>query len=328
MPLSSCRRSPEFDLESFGGPLLVVLFYWFRFHTMKGPARSRRAPVSVWPRGLHHAVPGDLCRFSREAVAARLGLGPDVRLAHSRRAEGVAESLPGAGRDSRQRPPAARRAGCRAVPGRSGRHAELQRKLSRVGYQIDDFRAAQSTAIQSRFLKISALMLHLERWAAGHDAFMERNSDLYADLLAVYDPSASAPSACSRAAPRSTVRSWRTAMSSQTIGRRSTSSRPDTAWSASFSSPARPRRDACWRICARTWMPCSTISSCSRARAAFAGEWTSARSRRRLGVIGFTLEPDPPGHREVRRGRGGLRFRLVPGVVDRVRQDRPHARRP
>ncbi len=70
----------------------------------------------------------------------------------------------------------------------------LQRKLCRIGYQIDDFRAVQSTAIQSRLLKISAVMLHLERWAAEREALPGTPPPIFsAGLLAVYDSSASAP---------------------------------------------------------------------------------------------------------------------------------------
>ncbi|MGY0576011.1 hypothetical protein ACTGJ9_037460 [Bradyrhizobium sp. RDM12] len=63
----------------------------------------------------------------------------------------------------------------------------LQRRLARIGYRIDDFRAVQSTAIQSRFMKISAIMFHLERWAADRESFMERNAEQYAELLAGFD---------------------------------------------------------------------------------------------------------------------------------------------
>jgi hypothetical protein len=64
---------------------------------------------------------------------------------------------------------------------------DISRKLARCGYQTDDLRAIQSAPIQSRFLKIAAIMYHLEEWKLQGNAFLERNSEHYSNLLAVYD---------------------------------------------------------------------------------------------------------------------------------------------
>ena len=64
---------------------------------------------------------------------------------------------------------------------------DISRKLARVGYQVVDLRAIQSAPIQSRFLKISTLMYHLEQWRLQDNRFFERNSEQYSNLLAIYD---------------------------------------------------------------------------------------------------------------------------------------------
>jgi hypothetical protein len=171
----------------------------------------------------------------------------------------------------------------------------LQRKLSRVGYQVDDFRATQSTAIQSRFLKISTLVLHLERWAADHDAFIERNSDVYAELLAVYD------SICFR-----TVRVLKSSAEIYGAIMEDSLVEPND-WQALDQLSTRHSAVSQLQLAAQTAAGCmledlrkdmdSLLNNLLlyAARAALAGEWTLGRSRKRLGAIGFTLEPVPPG---------------------------------
>jgi len=283
-------------IESFGGPLLVVLFYWFRFHTLKGTRSFTTRPmflfglaVFITPFLVIYAVlPEKLSPLASVWVLMFVWLIPVVPKAWRK----VCQELAGIPVSALRLRDALAAAPFQVDPDDM---PSLQRKLSRVGYQIDDFRAVQSTAIQSRFLKISALMLHLERWAAGNDAFMERNSDLYADLLAVYD------ALCFR-----TVRVLKSCAEVYGAIMEDSHVEPDD-WQALDQLSTRHSLVSELQLAGQTAAGCmledlrkdmdALLNNLFlfAARAAFAGEWTSARSRRRLGGIGFTLEPDPPG---------------------------------
>jgi hypothetical protein len=63
----------------------------------------------------------------------------------------------------------------------------IRRKVGRFGYRPDDFQAVQAAFLQSRFLKISAIMYHLEEWNRKKETFMQRNSEHYDDLCHNYD---------------------------------------------------------------------------------------------------------------------------------------------
>ena len=138
-------------------------------------------------------------------------------------------------------------------------------------------------------------MLHLERWAADHDAFMERNSDLYAELLAVYDL------ICFR-----TVRVLKSSAEIYGAIMEDSLVEPND-WQALDQLSTRHSAVSQLQLAAQTAAGCmledlrkdmdSLLNNLLlyAARAALAGEWTLGRSRKRLGAIGFTLEPAPPG---------------------------------
>jgi hypothetical protein len=63
----------------------------------------------------------------------------------------------------------------------------VSRQLARFGYLVSDFRAAQATVIQARFLKIAAIMHELEQWALRYPRFMERNAETYHMLQHGFD---------------------------------------------------------------------------------------------------------------------------------------------
>jgi hypothetical protein len=282
--------------ESFGGPLLVVLFYWFRFHTLKGTRSFTTRPlfffglaVFITPFLVIYAfLPEKLSPLAAVWVLMVVWLVPVVPKAWRKFCHGLA-GIPVSAFALRDALAAA------PFQVRPDDMASLQRKLSRVGYQVDDFRATQSTAIQSRFLKISALMLHVERWASEHEAFMERNSDLYAELLAVYD------SLCFR-----TVRVLKSAAEIYGAIMEDSHVEPDD-WQALDQLSTRHTVVSQLQLAGQTAAG-SMLEDLRKdmdallnnlflfaARAALAGEWTSTRSRQRLGAIGFTLEPVPPG---------------------------------
>jgi hypothetical protein len=282
--------------ESFGGPLLVVLFYWFRFHTLKGTRSFTTRPlflfglaVFITPFLLIYAfLPAKLSPLAAVWVLMVAWLIPVVPRWWRKLCQGLA-GIPVSAFALRDALAAASfQVGPDDMP-------SLQRKLSRVGYQVDDFRATQSTAIQSRFLKISALMLHLERWASEHQPFMERNSDLYAELLAVYD------SLCFR-----TVRVLKSSAEIYGAIMEDSLVEPDD-WQALDQLSTRHSVVSQLQLAAQTAAGCmledlrkdmdALLNNLFlfAARAALADEWTLGRSRQRLGRIGFTLEPAPPG---------------------------------
>jgi hypothetical protein len=172
-----------------GGPMLVALFYWFRFHTLKGTrSYTTRAffyfgvtcfilpfifiyyllvgikliPIAaVWVLILIWLIP--IVPKKWRAFCHELARIPT----YAHRLRDVLATA-----EFAVRPEDA---------------PVLRRKLARIGYHMDDYQAVQSTAIQSRFLKISAIMHHLEEWQVKRPPFIERHSEHYADLLQVYD---------------------------------------------------------------------------------------------------------------------------------------------
>lgn len=296
MTLDNVVDALNASFESFGGPLLVVLFYWFRFHTLKGTRSFTTKPLFVFgvavfitPFLIVYAIlPDKLSPLAAIWLLMFIWLVPVVPKAWRKFSQELA-GIPVSAFALRDALAAS------LFQVNPDDMPSLQRKLSRIGYQIDDFRAVQSTAIQSRFLKISALMLHLERWAAGHEAFVERNSDLYAELLAVYD------SLCFR-----TVRVLKSSAEIYGAIMEDSQVEPDD-WQALDQLSTRHSAVSQLQLAAQTAAGCmledlrkdmdSLLNNLLlfAARAAFAGEWSLARSKRRLGAIGFTLEPSPPG---------------------------------
>jgi hypothetical protein len=280
----------------FGGPLLVVLFYWFRFHTLKGTRSFTTRPLFVFgvavfiaPFLVVYAVlPERLSPLAAIWLLILVWLVPALPAAWRRFCQELA-GLPVSALELRD---ALAVSSFQVHPDDM---PSLQRKLSRIGYQIDDFRAVQSTAIQSRFLKISALMLHLERWAAEHEAFMERNSDLYAELLALYD----SLSFRTVRVLKSTAEIYGAIMEDSRV-------EPDD-WQALDQLSTRHSAVSQLQLAAQTAAGCmledlrkdmdSLLNNLLlfAARAALAGEWTLVRSKRRLGRIGFALDPSSPG---------------------------------
>ncbi len=282
--------------ESFGGPLLVVLFYWFRFHTLKGTRSFTTRPLFAFGLAvfiapfliLYAMLPEKLSPLASVWLLMFAWLVPVVPAVWRRFCQELA-GIPVSALSLRD--------ALVAAPFQVNREdmPSLQRKLSRIGYQIDDFRAVQSTAIQSRFLKISALMLHLERWAADREAFMERNADLHAELLAVYD------SLCFR-----TVRVLKSSAEIYGAIMEDSQVEPDD-WQALDQLSTRHNVVSQLQLAAQTAAGCmledlrkdmdSLLGNLLlfAARGALAGEWTLARGKRRLGAIGFTLDPASPG---------------------------------
>jgi hypothetical protein len=282
--------------DPLGGPLLVALFFWFRFHTQKGTRSFTTKPLFVFgvaafitPFMIVYALlPEKLSPLAAIWLLIFVWLIPAIPGLWRVFCQQLA-GIPATALDLRD---TLAKAAFQVPPEDM---LSLQRQLARFGYQIDDFRAVQSTAIQSRFLKISALMLHLERWAASRESFMERNGDLYAELLATYD------TLCFR-----TVRVLKS--SAEVYGAIMEDNRVEpNDWEALDQLSTRHSAVSQLQLAAQTAAGCmledlrkdmdALLNNLLlfAARGALAGEWTLRRSRRRLGTIGFTLEPSSPG---------------------------------
>jgi hypothetical protein len=174
--------------ESVGAPLILALFYWFRFHTQQGTRSYTTgalfyAGVALFVAPfllIYSLLPDELGVFTALWIVMLLWLVP---------------GLPGWWRDACHaiaRIPSFAynlRDALLAAPFEltSEDEAAVRRKLARIGYRVDDIQAVQSTAIQSRFLKITTVMHHLEQWSTNGEAFLKRNSEQYFELLRVYD---------------------------------------------------------------------------------------------------------------------------------------------
>jgi hypothetical protein len=158
--------------EYLGAPFIVALFYWFRFHSRKG-TRSYTTLLLYCVGIATFILPFLLiyfaiCYMVREIIP----LTTDISASSAVCLAMLVWLLPGPPQRWRERPA--------DWPG-------ISRKLARIGYQTDDLPAIQSAPIQSRFLKIAAIVYHLEGWKLQGNAFLDRNSEHYSNLLAVYD---------------------------------------------------------------------------------------------------------------------------------------------
>jgi hypothetical protein len=173
-----------------GGPLIVVLFYWFRFRTLKGTrSYTTRALfyfgviTFITPFVLIYAllpVPSKLSPLTAMWLVIFIWIVPVIPVAWRSFCQGIA-GIPSCAFGLRDE-----LAGSRFEL-RPEDCDVIRRKFGRIGYQIDDFVAVQSTAIQSRLLKVAAIMHHLEQWCANGETFIERNSEHYDELLRVFD---------------------------------------------------------------------------------------------------------------------------------------------
>jgi hypothetical protein len=171
------------------GPLIVVLFYWFRFHSVKG-TRSYTTKALYYMGVGTFILPFVLIYLLLWLenfppllavwILILMWLVPIVPAEWRRLCHGMAK-IPFYAYALRDVLSAARF----EVPPTD--MAVIRRKLARFGYRVDDFSAVQSTSIQSRFLKIAAIMHYLEQWNLKGESFMARNSEQYSELLNVFD---------------------------------------------------------------------------------------------------------------------------------------------
>jgi hypothetical protein len=175
-------------LDYIGGGLLISLFYWFRFHSLKGTRSYTRAVLYysgvicfIFPFVTLYVVVAEFVS-PMSAVWILVGVW-------------LLPWIPSFWRDFCHR--------MVGIPAYAYRLKEIlaiapfeileddtaivQRKLARIGFSTDDFGAVQATVIQARFLKITAIMHHLEKWEHQYRTFMQRNSEAYGSLLQTFD---------------------------------------------------------------------------------------------------------------------------------------------
>src|SRR6516162_3710960 len=175
-------------LDYVGGVLLISLFYRFRFHSLKGTRSYTRAVLYyagiicfIFPFVTLYIL---VAEFVSPITAVWILIGV-----------WLLPWIPSSWRDFCHR--------MVGIPAYAYRFKEIlaiapfevleedtaivQRKLARIGFLTDDFRAVQATVIQARFLKITAIMHHLEKWEHQYRTFMQRNSEAYGSLLQTFD---------------------------------------------------------------------------------------------------------------------------------------------
>ena len=174
--------------DSVGGLLLVVLFYGFRFNSLRG-TRSYTAGVLYYLGLATFSVPFVLIYFLLQPQLSSLAavlvliafwLAPILPEAWRSFCHRIAQ-IPTYAHSLQQ---------VLAVAPFELRPEDLpaiHRKVGRIGYHPDDIQAVQSAFIQSRFLKITAIMYHLEVWDRKNEPFMQRNSEHYSELRQDYD---------------------------------------------------------------------------------------------------------------------------------------------
>lgn len=171
-----------------GGSLLVVLFYWFMFNSLRG-TRSYTTGVLYYLGVTTFMVPFVwiylllLLRLSRLAavwVLIAFWLTPILPKAWRSFCHRIAQ-IPTYAHSLQQALTVA------PFELRPKDLPTIHRNVARFGYHLDDFQAVQSTFIQSRFLKITAIMYHLEEWNRKNEPFMQRSYEQYSQLCHSYD---------------------------------------------------------------------------------------------------------------------------------------------
>lgn len=311
--------------EYLGAPFIVALFYWFRFHTRRG-TRSYTTMLLYCIGIAVFVLPFLLIYFAifymlREIV---IPLRVDISALSAICLVMLIWLMPGPPKWWRDFCQTLARIPFYASGMRNVLHTsawelrevdwpDISRKLARVGYQVDDLRAIQSAPIQSRFLKIAAIIYHLEEWKLQGNAFLERNSEDHSNLLAIYD----LLSFKAVRVLKSTAAIYGAIMEDSNV-------QPDD-WGALDSLSA--RNDTGNRLQSVAQSAAGGMLEDLRkdmdflldhlllltARCALASEWNFAGRKRRLESVGFTVPP--PTHEIVWMGLAAVGLSLVTVLV-------------
>lgn len=177
-------QSADGLLDAIGGGFLIAMFYWFRFHSLKGTRSYTRAALYysglvcfIFPFVTLYVFVAILVSPIKAVwILVALWLLPWVPAAWRRSCHALAE-IPIYAHRLKEILVAA------PFELRDEDAPIVQRKLARFGFLADDFRAVHATVIQARFLKMITLMHHLEKWEKDYSTFMQRNSEIYHPLL-------------------------------------------------------------------------------------------------------------------------------------------------
>jgi hypothetical protein len=213
--------------EYVGAPLIVLVFYWFRFHTLKGTRSYTKLvlycvgvamfvlPFLLIYLSIYYLFNLDLLEGKTVVHAPSAACVVENTPIYALSAVGIVENapihalsavclvmlvwlIPGPPRWWRDFCQSMARIpfcafGIRSTLMTSAWEMRpedlpyIASKLARIGFPAADLRATQSAPIQSRFLKITTIMHHLEDWKLEGNRFLNRNSEHYSDMLGVYD---------------------------------------------------------------------------------------------------------------------------------------------
>jgi hypothetical protein len=281
--------------EHVGAPLIVALFYWFRFHTLKG-TRSYTTlglycvgvvtfilPFMIIYFLIIYLLLPDISASSSICIVMLVWLMVPVAPALWRNFCQSLARIPFHAYSLRNI------LANTTFELRREDWPNVSRKLARVGYRVDDLRAIRSTAIQSRFLKIATIMFHLEEWKSQGNVFLARNAEHYSDLLSVYD-----------LLSFKTIRALKYSAAIYGAIMEDSKVEPDD-WNALDTLSAQESSGNRLQAAAQEAAGCMLEDLRKDmdflldhllllvARCALASEWTSAGRKRRLEAIGFTV---------------------------------------
>jgi hypothetical protein len=286
-------------LDAIGGVFLVVLFYWFRFHSLKGTRSYTRAALYysglicfVFPFVTLYLF---VVVFVSPVAAVWIMIGV-----------WLVPWIPGAWRNCCHK--------MAEIPIYAHRFKEIltvapfdlreedtpivQRKLARLGFLPDDFRAVHATVIQARFLKMVTIMHHLEKWEQNYDTFMQRNSETYHSLLMGFD-----------------ILSFKIIRAVKSIAKINSTiihEGTQSGWQSddwhTLNKLAEARNEPLFRVQSATQVAMGAMIEDLRkdidffldvvllfvARGVLSNEWTFSRRRQKLETMGFEIVQPPP----------------------------------
>jgi lipopolysaccharide/colanic/teichoic acid biosynthesis glycosyltransferase len=187
--ITSVLSLARLSVDQIGGLALVALFYWFRFNSLKG-TRSYTTAALYCSGVICFIVP-----FATVYVLVVAWLKSPIIAVWIIIGIWLFPWLPRKWRDFCHDLARIPNDALRLKDTLSAVSFELQkedipvveRKLARLGYKVDDFKAAQTTIIQGRYLKLAGMIHNLEKWEKDNPVFIQRNWETYSSMLQEFD---------------------------------------------------------------------------------------------------------------------------------------------
>jgi hypothetical protein len=175
-------------IDGIGGLGIVTLFYFFRFNSLRG-TRSYTTADLYYSGLAAFTLPFILAYFACLAflnampatiIVMSLWIIPFIGTAWRALCHDVAE-IPDYAYTFRN--------ALAVAPFQLTRDDQpaVQRKLARCGYDFEDLTSARATVVQSRLVKIAAIVHHLEMWEVKYKTFIDKNLEQYIGFLEVFD---------------------------------------------------------------------------------------------------------------------------------------------